>query len=179
MQTLRPIQLEHASTITRHLLEMERSERNAPSNMIHTMAVSPSALEGYLRFQRALAGSSLDHKLREQIALAVAQTTLCEYSLAHHSLRAAQFGISNDEILASREARSANMTTDAILKFSRDLVNQCGAASLDRLRYVGLADMEIVDIVAQVSLMMFENYFNAVARTDLDAPHVGVGMQAA
>jgi hypothetical protein len=47
------------------------------------------------------------------------------------------------------------------------------------LREAGFSQQEIVEIVAHVSLNMFENYFNMVAKTDLDFPHAGLAYRAA
>jgi uncharacterized peroxidase-related enzyme len=159
MQTIQPI-----------LMEDTTVERGDVSNMIKTMAQSPRALEGYQRFSRALAGGSIDAKVREQIALAVAQMNRCDYSLAEHAARASQLGLGNEEILANREARAENEKTGAILKFARDLVIRSGKTSVAELREAGLDDGEIVDIIALVALNVFENYFNVAAQTELDFP---------
>jgi hypothetical protein len=52
--------------------------------MIKTMAQSQNALEGYLQFRGALVGGKLSPKIRERIALTVAQAKRDEYSLAQH-----------------------------------------------------------------------------------------------
>jgi alkylhydroperoxidase family enzyme len=49
-------------------------------NMTRVMANSPAVLEGYLNFSGAL-GNTLNAKLREQIALVVAEANSCEYCL--------------------------------------------------------------------------------------------------
>jgi len=85
MQTIQPIQLENAGDATKRLLVAASTETGVSSNMMKTLAQSPRVLEGYLQFSRALAGGKLHQKVREQIALAVAQANLCEYSLAYHT----------------------------------------------------------------------------------------------
>src|SRR5271170_5168772 len=122
MQTIQPIQMENVNGATLRLLETVSAERGDVSNMIKTMAQSPRTLEGYLRFSRALTCGPLEPKIREQIALAVAQMNRCDYSLAEHGARAGQLGLSNEEILANREARAEDEKTTTILKFARDLV---------------------------------------------------------
>ena len=79
----------------------------------------------------------------------------------------------------SREARSADLQTGAILKFARDLVVRDGEGSMVELRDAGFDDSEIVEIVAQVALNVFENYFNIAVRTDLDFPRVELEVEAA
>src|ERR1700677_2322555 len=168
MQTIQPIQMEDVNGSTLRLLEIVNAERGDISNMIQTMAQSPRTLDGYLRFHRALAGGPIEAKIREQIALTVAQMNRCDYSLDEHAALAGHLGLSNEEILASREDRAEDGRTGAILKFARDLVVRSVQCSVVELREAGLDDAEIVDIIALVALNVFENWFNVAAQTELD-----------
>ena len=174
MQTMQPIQLEDATGLTRQLLDDVRDERGDISNMIKTMAQSPLTLAGYLQFIRALNGSNVGPKIRELIALTVAQANLSEYSLAQHALLAVELGLSKNEILEGRQARAADAKTDTALKFARSLLTRGVDWSTDDLRDVGFNDAEIVEIIAQVALSSFENYFNLAVKTTLDFPKVGL-----
>jgi hypothetical protein len=86
VQTIQPVQTEHATASTKRLLETVKVEGGAIDNMIKTMAQSQNALEGYLQFRRALVGGKLSPKIRERIALTVAQANRDEYSLAQHTV---------------------------------------------------------------------------------------------
>lgn len=178
MQTIHPVK-ENIGVTTQRLLDAAHQERGSLSNMIRTLAQSPRALEGYLDLQKALSGSRLSPAIREQIALAVAQANLCEYSLAEHAHRASQLGLKGDQILESREARAEDKKTDALLRFAHDLAARRGEFSLAELRENGCSDADIIEVIAYVALNVFENYFNDVARTDLDFPKVARAMQAA
>jgi AhpD family alkylhydroperoxidase len=168
MQTIPAIQPENAGASTKRLLDAVNKERGGLSNMIKTVAQSPRALEGYLQFRNALSGSPPAPKLFEQIALTVAQTNLCEYSLAEHAHIAAKLGMTNEEILASSEARARDRKTDAVLRFARGLAAGRGEGSVSELRERGYSDAEIIDVIALVSLNVFENLVNDVARTEMD-----------
>src|ERR1700751_3580308 len=120
-----------------------------------TLPQIPQGLEGFLPFSCALAGGKLDQKVREQIALAVAQANLCEYSLAYHTTIARKLGLSDNEILASREGRAADSRIEAALRFARELVAENGDSSTEELQRVGFSDGEMVDIVALVGLNVF------------------------
>lgn len=95
MQTIQSIPIENIDGSTRRLIENGNAEQgaisNAISNMVRTMARSPHVVQGYGEFRRALAGGELTAKLREQIALIVAQANHCEYSLAQHAAQAEQW----------------------------------------------------------------------------------------
>jgi AhpD family alkylhydroperoxidase len=179
MPSIQPIKLENASDATIRLLATARVDNALPPNMIQSMAQSPNVLEGYLQFSRALKGGKLDQEERAQIALAVAQANLCEYSLAYHTALARRLGLPYDHILASREGRAADRKVDAALRFARDLVLENGDCSPAELHHVGFTDREIVEIVALVALNIFENYFNMVAKTEFDVPKVGVKLKIA
>jgi uncharacterized peroxidase-related enzyme len=179
MQTIQPIQLENASEATKRLLATESAKTGLPSNMMKSLAQSPAVLEGYMQFRRALDGSKLDRIEREQIALAVAQANLCEYSLAYHTALARKLGLTDDHIMASREGRAADRKVDAALRFARELVAESGDCSTSELEHAGFAEREIVEIVALVALNVFENYFNMVAKTEIDLPKVGLKSKVA
>ncbi len=167
MQAIPPIQIEHLSVASQRLLQATNGE---VSNMLRTMAHSPCALQGYVEFKRALHGGKLSAQIREQIALAVAQVNLCEYSLTEHAHRAALLGLTPEEIRESRAARARDWGTDAVLRFARDLVARRGEFSVVELRETGYSDADIIEAMALVALNVFENYVNDVALTELDFP---------
>jgi AhpD family alkylhydroperoxidase len=179
MQTIHPVKMENVSVATQRLLDAASAERGVLTNMIKTLAQSPRALEGYLQFKTSLNGTSLSPATCEQIALAVAQTNLSEYSLAEHAHFAAKFGLKREQIVASRDARSMDRKTDAMLRFARDLAASKSDFPLVELRERGCSDAEIVDLIAYVALNVFENYLNEVAQTDLDFPKVERSVRAA
>jgi alkylhydroperoxidase family enzyme len=75
-------------------------------------------------------------------------------------------GIDDDEIAASRQASSADGKEDATLKLAAAMVDRRGDVSeeeLTRARAAGLGDAEIVEVVANVALNVFRNYFALVA----------------
>ena len=145
------------------------------SNFTRALANSPAALEAYLHFSESLAGGFLSAQLREQIALIVAEINSCQYCLSAHSSIGLIVGLSEEEITNARRASSTDLKSDAALKFVRALVLQRGEVSqddLDGVRDAGFTDGEIVEIVAHVALSIFTNYFNHVARTEIDFPEV-------
>jgi AhpD family alkylhydroperoxidase len=170
MQIIQPIRIDEMAGSTRRVLEIATNELGDLPNMLKTMAHSPFALEGYLKFSRSLAAGSLTPELRERIALVVAQTNRCDYSLARHTSLGGRLGMSVDEIRAARDSRGGDAKTSAALRFARDLVIRGGDCSTAELRQAGYRDAEIVEIVAQVALNIFEDYFNSVAQTELDSP---------
>jgi uncharacterized peroxidase-related enzyme len=147
-------------------------------NLFRVLANAPAALDGYLNFSAALAGGSLDSKVREQIALAVAASNLCGYCLSAHAFLAGKVGLSQRDIADAIRATAVSGRTDAILKLARSVVVQraeVGDSDLAQARAAGLTDGEIVETVANVVLNIFSNYVTHVARILADFPQVRPG----
>ena len=161
----------------KRLLDGVQERLGMTPNMMKVMAASPAALNGYLSLGVALSGGTLSAMFREQIALAVAQANLSEYYLSRHTEIAKKMGMSDNEITASREARSDDGKCDVGLKFVSQLVilrGRVGDLAVQRLRAAGFCDAEIAEIVANVALCIFANYFNDAAGTEPDFPKVSV-----
>lgn len=155
------------------LLAAVRTKLGLVPNMTRAMANAPAVLEGYLLFSGALGKGELPAKNREQIALAVGQANGCDYCLAAHSAIGKMVGLSHDQILDSRRGTSVEPKAAAIVQFARQVLDKHGSvtdADLAQARIAGLDDAAIAEVVANVALNIFTNYFNHVAETDIDFP---------
>ena len=142
-------------------------------NLMRAMAQSPAALEAYLGFGKTLGTGVLGGKLRESIALAVAGANGCNYCAAAHGAIGKMLGLTAEEAVANLDSRSADPNVAAALGFVRALVDKrgwAGAEDLAAVRAAGYDEGEIVEMIAAVALNTFSNYFNHVARTDIDFP---------
>lgn len=165
----------------KQLLDAVQSKLGIVPNLTRVLANSPAALEGYLNFSGALAGGTLNAKVREQIALAVAEGNLCGYCLSAHTFIGGKVGLTDKDIADARQTNAASDKTDAILKLALSILVQRGEISDDALkaaRNAGLTDGEIVETTANVALNIFTNYINHVARTVVDFPEVKPGEPA-
>jgi uncharacterized peroxidase-related enzyme len=160
---------------TRELLDSVKTKLGMTPNMMRTMANSPAVLEGYLNLNGALSRGLLEAKFREQLALTVAQANDCEYCLAAHTALGSAAGLAPSELAAARQGAGGNGKADAGLRFAQEVVRGRGrisGAALDQLRNAGFNDGEIAEIIAHVALNVFTNYFNVIARTEVDFPRV-------
>lgn len=142
---------------------------------MRTLANAPAALDGYLQLGGALAKGELNAKVREQIALAVAEANLCDYCLSAHSAIGSKVGLSSGDIDQARRAGAADGKVDGILKLARSIVVNRGEipdGDLAAARRAGATDAEIVETVTNVALNILTNYVNHVARTVVDFPPV-------
>lgn len=175
MQRISAIDPTQATGKGKQLLDGVQAKLGITPNLMKTLATAPAALEAYLNFNGALSTGVLDAKFREQIALTVAQANSCEYCLSAHSAIGKMVGLKPEEIESSRESRSTDSKRDAGLKFAQAVVVQRGELSdstVENVRKAGYSDGEITEIVANVALNIFTNYFNHIARTDVDFPCV-------
>jgi uncharacterized peroxidase-related enzyme len=172
IETVNPTQ---ATGKAKELLDGVKSKLGMTPNLMRVMANSPAVLDAYLKFSGNLGSGDLPAKTREQIALTVGQVNSCGYCLSAHSTIGKMVGLTAEQILESRRGSSAEPTTDALLRFARQLVDKRGKVSdadLAAVRSAGWNDGAIAEIVANVALNIFTNYFNHVAETEIDFPRV-------
>ena len=140
---------------------------------LRLLSNSPAATEGYLACQDALARGQLTPRQRELLALAVAEINGSNYCLAAHAALAKKAGLSAQDIQFARKATAADPQEDAMLRFAQALTLQRGDLSepdFQTLRRARFTDGQIAEIIANVALNVFSNYFNVLARTELDFP---------
>lgn len=179
MPRLNAIDPNVATGKAKELLDGVKTKIGMVPNLMRTFANSAAALEAYLSFSGALGGGLLGAKVREQIALAVADTNSCEYCLSAHTAIGKMVGLNENEIAASRQATSGDGRTDATLKFAHQIVVKRGEVDdrdVQAVRLAGFSDGEITEIVANVALNIFTNYFNHVAQTVVDFPKVSLAV---
>jgi uncharacterized peroxidase-related enzyme len=160
---------------TRQLFDGVQAKLGSVPNLFRVFANSPAALEGYLNFSGALAGGVLNARVREQIALAVAEINDCAYCRSAHTFIGGKVGLTESEIADARKVVATDERTEAILNLARNIVVQRGKlsdAELQAARAAKLSDAEIVETTANVALNILTNYVNHVAQTVVDFPEV-------
>jgi uncharacterized peroxidase-related enzyme len=171
------IQTETANGKAKQLLEAVQSKLKMTPNMTRVMANSSAVLEGYLSFSGALAGGSLPAKLREELALVVGEQNACQYCVSAHTAIGKLTGLTDVEIEQARDARSNSAKSAAALFFARQVLASRGQvtdADFEAVRQAGFGDGEIGEIIANVALNVFTNYFNLAAATDVDFPKISL-----
>ena len=158
------------------LLAAVKQAMGVVPNLMKLVGHSPAALEGYLSLNGALAKGRLDAKLRERIALAVAEYNGCDYCLSAHDYLGRNVAkLSGSEIDAARDFHSEDPRADAALRFARrvtELRGRVSDADLSTLRDAGFDEAGTLEIVVTVALNVLTNYVNNVAQTDIDFPKV-------
>ena len=143
--------------------------------MFRAVANSSAALKSMWGSFGALGAGSIDAKLGEQIAVAVADRNACEYCLAAHTMLGRKAGATPEELAAAQAGESSDPKTAAALRFALKLVEargQVSDADVRAVRDAGYTDEQIVEILAHVALNLFTNYVNVAFAVPLDFPAV-------
>jgi len=174
MSRLQPVDPAAATGTAKELLDRIQAAFGVTPNMAQAMAANPAVLDGWLHLSTTL-GRTLNPKLNERIAIAIAEANGCGYCLSAHTAVGRMVGLDADELDASRRGGSADAKVSAALRFAREVNAQRGHVSdedIARVRAAGYDDRDIAAIVGHVALNVLTNYFNLVAQTEIDFPEV-------
>ncbi len=173
MSRINQISPETATGKAKELLDAVKSKLGLVPNLTRALANAPAALEAYLQFSGSLGKGTLSAKNRERIALVVAQENQCDYCLAAHSTIGKMVGLTADEIRDSRKGTSTDSKSEVLVRFAQKVLETKGRVSdadLQSVREAGFDDGALAEVVGNVALNIFTNYFNHVAGTDVDFP---------
>jgi uncharacterized peroxidase-related enzyme len=162
----------------KQLFDAVKAKFGVVPNLMRVLGTAPAALDGFLNLTASLERGSFTAKVREQIALTVAESNMCNYCLSAHTFIGNKVGLTAQDIAGARHADAKAAKTDAILKLARNIIVQrgeIGDADLQKARATGLSDGDIIETVANVVANIFTNYVNHIARTVVDFPEVKPG----
>lgn len=182
MQRIKSLTLADAPSAAQPLLAATQKKIGMVPNLYSTLAHSPAALTAYLAQGEALATGSLTAALREQIALVTAGENGCDYCASAHTLMGKGAGLTAAEAARNLRGHADNTKTQAALDFAKAVLKSrghVGDTQLAAVRAAGYSDADVVEIVANVGINIFTNYFNHVANTDIDFPLVNAAAKLA
>src|SRR5450756_338404 len=139
------------------------------SQFLALLANSPASLKAFQQAAEALGNGQLTPAQREQISILVAEINGSNHCLAVHEQAGKAAGLCDQEIWSARKGLADDLKTRAMLNFVQAVVLQRGEINDDdffALRNAGFADGQIIEILANIGLNIFTNYFNLLAGTD-------------
>jgi uncharacterized peroxidase-related enzyme len=171
-----PRSIETSPTASQPLLQAVQKQLGSVPNLFRMVGNSPSALEGFLGLNGALARGQIDGRTRERIALAVAEVNGCDYCLSAHTYLGKNLAkLDEAEMAANREGGSGDARAAAAVRFAGVVTRQRGhirPSDLEEVKAAGYSDAQVIEIVLHVALNVLTNYVNEVAGTDIDFPLV-------
>ena len=177
---LTPIQTNGATAELKRSLKSSHLKLDHAPRFLQVMANSPASLRAYIRADAALVRGQLTPRQRHQVALAVAEINGSTYSLSAHHDAGKRLGLTDQEMQSARNAAAAEPKADTMLRFTRAVVLQRGDISdedFQALGKAGFTDAQIIEIVANIALNIFCNYFNSVAKIEVDFPLLQPGTE--
>ena len=171
MLRLTPIQTNGTTSELKQSLKSSRLKLDEAPRFLQVLANSPASLRAYLRADAALVRGQLTTRQRQQVALAVAEINGSSYSLSARYDTRKSLGLTHQEMQLAGNAAAADPKVDTMLRFTRAVVLQRGDISdedFQALGKAGFTDAQIVEIVANIALNIFSNYFSSMARTEMD-----------
>jgi uncharacterized peroxidase-related enzyme len=163
---IEPIDLDHAPSKARELVDEYAARAGAPGLMVRTMATAPAVLRGYLDLNRAMKRSHLDRRITERIALAAQAWLGCEYCIVAHTAAARKLGLDERDIELAKQGTATDPAIASIVAFGQQVIAapaEISDADVERLRTHGYSDEQIAEVVGIVSLMLLTGAFNLVA----------------
>jgi uncharacterized peroxidase-related enzyme len=175
MSTFNPVDPKTADTDAKAALDLVQSAFGGIPNLMKMLAIAPNVLKGIMAFNQEVIGGELETALVEQVALLASGINQCEYCVAVHVHVGQQAGLSRDELICNLQGESSNPKSQAVLNFTRAVVNNRGQVDpslVNELREQGLSDKAILEIVGVIGLYTFLNYVKHLTEPTLDFPAV-------
>ena len=160
---------------SRRLLEEITKALGRTPNLFLTAAHSPAALRSLWSQVEAAGRMRLPARLREAMALRVAEMNGCSYCLAAHTAAGKAVGIDSAQALQYRRGISSDAKEQALLNLVSKIVEDRGhhaGFEVEAARKVGFTEVEINEVIALAALFIYVNYLTSVAITDSDFPAV-------
>lgn len=142
-------------------------------NIFKGLANSGAAFNAYAQFSGALKDGQLTPAEREVIALTVAEFNDCDYCRAAHTMVGAGAGLDQDQMISIRKGAADDPRHQALIDLTRILMENQGrvsAAEIEAFTSAGYDHGAVVEVIANVALNVFTNYFNRVNETEVDLP---------
>ena len=178
MPRILPLEPSKTAPEAKAVLDHVQSSLGVVPNMMRTLARSPAALQAYAAFSGSLKKGRLGAAIHENIALAVAEANRCDYCLSAHAVIGRKAGLSEQAVAEARRGTPSDPRAAAAVCFARKLAGTNGDATdadLVALRAAGLTDDDAIEILAATALNVYTNWFNHLARPDIDFPVVRAG----
>ena len=173
MPLITPLKKDEAPAEVREKLEGIEEAFGMLPNAAGVLANSNCSLDMSMKMEEALSQGELNETQREMIALAVSQANECRYCVSAHTEFGAGLGLDTADIIKSRLCEADNPKDQAMLDLAIAIVENKGDVAEDQIanaRENGLNDCLIIEVVSNVVNIIFGNYVNHLAKTEIDFP---------
>lgn len=142
------------------------------ANIFKNFSINPAVTEFYMQGASILAKGELSPKEQQVVFLTSSKLNGCDYCLAAHGTAAKKSGLAIEDIGALQTGKTLQDTRlEGIRQLTASMVDKRGwldESDTDRAKEAGLNDSEILEVIALVSLKTLTNYFNHIAKPEVD-----------
>ena len=181
MSRLPPIQINGKTLALKQSFKIRPLKPAEAPRFLQVMANSPAAFRAYILADAALLRGELTRRQRQQVALAVAEINGSTFSLSALHASGKRLCLTDYEMRSACDAVAADPKTQTMLRFTQAVVLQRGEISdedFQALVKAGFTNAQIVEIVANIALNIFSNYFTSVVQMEVDSPVLRSGMES-
>lgn len=175
MSKIHTLEPENAPQEIAALYDAVKQKLGLVPNMVKALGNNQAALEGYLGLSGAVAGGNLSPQTREKVALLAAQLNDCDYCLRAHTAIGGLMKIPADELKAARRAESTDLKEQAILTLTKSVIEGQGKvpeSTQIAVSAAGVTEAEAAEVITNVAVNVYTNYFNRYAETECEFPEV-------
>lgn len=177
MPRIPPISKDNAPEASKPMLEGVQKKLGKVPNLLGTLATAPAGLATYMKLGEALSHASLNEKVREQIAVAIAQESGCEYCASAHTAIGKMVGVDEGELSKNLEGKASDPKVQAAIDLSLAIVRERGWVTDEQFKAAkdaGLGDAQIIEVLSITMTNLFTNYANHMFKTANDFPKVEI-----
>jgi AhpD family alkylhydroperoxidase len=180
--SIKPLTIDTSTGAVKETLTAVKGKLGMVPNLFGVMAKAPAILNSYLQVSENLKGGSINAKIGEQIAIAVANKNSCEYCLSAHTAIGKMVGVDANDLATAQVGRATDSKAQAAITLALEINRTHGenaAPAVAKAIAAGLTEQEVLEVAGHVALNILTNSINGLAETVVDFPKVGLSKAAA
>jgi alkylhydroperoxidase family enzyme len=164
---------------SRHLLQLLETQKGQVPNVAGVMATAPATLEAFVALEALLGKTSLTPAERDIVFITVSRENDSPYCLKNFSARAAQDGISADDISVLKHGSAlSDRKLEALRQYTLGIIENRGRppdARIEEFISVGYTPATALEIVLAIAFNTLTNYTARLAHPPMDGAAVPTG----
>ncbi|WP_246149815.1 carboxymuconolactone decarboxylase family protein [Tritonibacter litoralis] len=145
-------------------------------NLFKVAGNAPNVLSGVLALNKSMnEGIELTARQTELVAMLVSALNRCDYCVNVHMQVGTGAGVSKEDMLAAMAGQAADVTEQALLDFTNEVVRHRGIVSDDTFKsakQAGFTDKALLEVVGVIGFYTTLQYIRHVGDPEHDFPMV-------
>ncbi len=145
-------------------------------NLFKVTGNAPNVLKGIFALNKEISSSTeLNDKLTEQVAMLTSALNRCDYCVNVHAKVGESIGLSRKDLILAMEGKANNVTVQALLNFTSEVVRNRGLVTdetLQEVRNAGFSDKALIEVIGIIGVYTTLQYIRHIANPEHDFPIV-------